>query len=423
MCREGKNADRNAGRDGALISGRTGTSIMSIMIELANSLLVLLAFLILTQVLLLFAQISASNFCAPEAVSVAKCPRIAVVVPAHDESAVIGRAIGSIRAQLPPAGRLLVVADNCTDNTARLAMTLGAEVVERRDTARLGKGYALDCGVRFLARTDPPDVVVFVDADCEVSAGALDRIAGLSLASGDPVQARYVMLSPLSGGSLERIAQFAWRVKTELRPLGSRWFGLPCQLMGTGMAFPWSVLSMVDLATGHLAEDQKLGVDLALAGKAPIFCCDAQVTSWFPAGRKAERGQRQRWELGHLAMIREYVPRLLARAVSRRSASLAFLALDLSVPPLALFTLLLAAALCVGFAWLVETAHAMLFVIALLSSVLFGCCITLAWWRTGRDIVSPRDLLAVPVYCALKVPSLVRFLARRPLDWIRTERS
>ncbi|MGY4602911.1 cellulose synthase/poly-beta-1,6-N-acetylglucosamine synthase-like glycosyltransferase [Bradyrhizobium sp. USDA 4474] len=394
-----------------------------IMFELANSLLVLLALLILMQALLLFAQISASKFSAPEPISIANCPRIAVVVPAHDESAVIGRAIQSIRAQLPPAGRLLVVADNCTDDTARLAMRLGAEVIERRDTMRVGKGYALDCGVRFLARTDPPDVVVFVDADCVVSAGTLDSLARLSLASGNPVQASNVVLFPPSAGSLQRIAQFAWRVTTGLRPLGSRWLGLPCQLMGTGMAFPWSVISTVDLATGHLAEDKKLGVELALAGKAPIFCCDAQVTSWFPAGRNAEQRQRLRWELGHLAMIRDYVPRLLAHAVSRRSASLALFALDLSVPPLALFTLLLGAALCVGFAWLVATAHAMLFVIASLSAVLFGCGIALAWWRAARDIVSPRDLLAVPVYCALKVPTLVHFLTRRPLDWIRTERS
>src|SRR5690348_11281649 len=156
----------------------------SIMIHMANSLLLLLALVILMQVLLLLTQISASKLCAPEPVSVTKCPRVAVVVPAHDESAVIGRAIGSIRAQLPPGGRLLVVADNCTDNTASLAMTLGAEVVERHDTAHVGKGYALDCGVRYLAQTDPPDVVAFVDADCVVSAGAFDRLARLSLASG-----------------------------------------------------------------------------------------------------------------------------------------------------------------------------------------------------------------------------------------------
>lgn len=394
------------------------------MIELADSLLVLLTLLILMQALLLFAQILASSFRAPEAVSVAKCPRVAVVVPAHDESAVIARAIGSIRAQLPPAGRLLVVADNCTDNTARLAITLGAEVVERHDTSRVGKGYALDCGVRFLARSDPPDVVVFVDADCVVSAYAFDRLARLSFVSGKPVQARNAVLLPPSASSLERIAQFAFRVAAGLRPLGSSWLGLPCQLMGTGMAFPWSLISAVDLATGHLAEDKKLGVELALAGKAPIFCCDAQVTSWAPTGKKAQQRQRMRWELGHLAMIREYVPRLLTNAVSHRSASLAFLALDLSVPPLALFTLLLAAAWCVGFAWLIATAHAMPLVIASLTAVLFGCCIALAWWRAGRDILSPRDLLAIPVYCALKVPSfLIHFLGRRPLDWIRTERS
>ena len=57
-----------------------------------------------------------------------------------------------------------------------------------------------------------------------------------------------------------RIAEFAWRIKNDLRPRGLAALGLPCQLMGSGMAFPREVIGKVNLATGHLAEDLDLGV-------------------------------------------------------------------------------------------------------------------------------------------------------------------
>lgn len=63
-----------------------------------------------------------------------------------------------------------MVADNCTDDTARLASAAGAEVIERHDALLRGKGYALDFGVRHLAQ-QPPDVVIVVDADCQVAEG------------------------------------------------------------------------------------------------------------------------------------------------------------------------------------------------------------------------------------------------------------
>ena len=103
-------------------------------------------------------------------------PRLAVLMPAHNESAGIVPAIDAVNKQLRPGDRLLVVADNCADDTARVAAAAGAQVAERTDPLRRGKGYALDFGVRRLA-ADPPEVVVIVDADCEVHPGALDRLA------------------------------------------------------------------------------------------------------------------------------------------------------------------------------------------------------------------------------------------------------
>ena len=96
-------------------------------------------------------------------------PRIGVLVPAHNESRNLLPTIADIKAQLAPGDHFLVVADNCSDDTAAVAGAAGAEVVERDDLTKIGKGYALDWGIRHLS-ADPPSIVVVVDADCRLSA-------------------------------------------------------------------------------------------------------------------------------------------------------------------------------------------------------------------------------------------------------------
>jgi cellulose synthase/poly-beta-1,6-N-acetylglucosamine synthase-like glycosyltransferase len=393
------------------------------MIDTLNFVLVLLALVIAVPTLVLLTQILASLFHSRNSLYYPVRPSVAVVVPAHDESAMIGRTVAGIRSQLRAGDRLLVVADNCTDDTARLAAGRGAEVIERRDHQRRGKGYALDYGIRHLAQSEPPDVVVFVDADCDLGARAIETISALSAGTGRPVQATYLMRNVPGSGPIDRIAQFAWRVKNLLRPLGYHQLGLPCPLMGTAMAFPWSVINRADLATGHLAEDQKIGADLALAGSAPLFCPEAHVVSQFPATEDAKSGQRTRWEHGHLAAIREYVPSLLGRAIRRRDPSLFAFALDLAVPPLSLLVSLLALMGSLSLIWMLLAGRAAPLAIIIAAVIMLGAAIGLAWVRAGRDIIGLRDLFAITAYCALRLPSFFRFLTRRQIAWIRTERS
>jgi glycosyltransferase involved in cell wall biosynthesis len=80
-----------------------------------------------------------------------------------------------IKAQLIAGDRLVVIADNCSDDTAALAATVGADVVERHDPTRIGKGYALDFGLRHLS-ADPPQIVIIIDADSRMSPSAIDRL-------------------------------------------------------------------------------------------------------------------------------------------------------------------------------------------------------------------------------------------------------
>src|SRR5262245_37146228 len=73
---------------------------------------------------------------------------VVVLIPAHNEGGGLLPILADIQKQLRPGDRLLVIADNCTDDTATIASAGGAEVVARHDPARVGKGYALDFGLR-----------------------------------------------------------------------------------------------------------------------------------------------------------------------------------------------------------------------------------------------------------------------------------
>jgi cellulose synthase/poly-beta-1,6-N-acetylglucosamine synthase-like glycosyltransferase len=389
----------------------------ALLLTVAGSCIVAVAVL----VLVLLAEVLAGAGARDEPRAVESVPPYVVLVPAHDEAGSIQATIAAVRAQLPAGARLLVVADNCTDTTAAEALAAGAEVIERHDASLRGKGYALAFGIRHL-RSAPPAVVVMLDADCIPAAGALDLLAARASALDRPVQALYVLSAPMGSSLRLRMAAFAWAVKNHLRPLGLHRLRLPCHLMGSGMAFPWHCIANVELASSHLTEDLQLGVKLAAAGRAPIFCPQARVDSWFPQDGAAQRSQRKRWEHGHLAMIRSEALPLLLRGCRSGSAGAIALALDLFVPPLAFLALLVLIS-CVVSAWvLATTGVGLLVVLGFGTALAFAAAVLLAWWRVGREWVRWPELLSSPLYVLKKLPLYAGFFVRRQTDWVRTGR-
>lgn len=349
-------------------------------------------------------------------------PRVAVLVPAHNEGAGLVPTLSDVMIQLLPGDRILVVADNCTDETATIAAAAGAEVVERCDPARRGKGYALDYGVRHLA-SDPPSVLVVVDADCRLGTDAIARLARICAATQSPAQAEYVMRPPLNATVNYRVAEFAWRVKNTLRPSGLAVLGLPCQLMGTGMAFPWGAIRSANLAHGHIVEDLKLGLELATAGYPPLFCPTACVRSQFPHSTEGARHQRERWEHGHIDVILRAVPRLLGAAVRRRNWPLLVLTLDAAVPPLSLLVLLMVGMVLFSALASLAGISVVALSISLLSFGVLSAAVLLAWWTCGSDVLPARALPSILAYVVRKFGSYCRALSgRSAMPWLRTER-
>lgn len=379
---------------------------------------------IILPVLVLFTQVLLACLPAPLHVSApvrGTRPRVAVLVPAHNESSLVVATLNSIRPQLAEGDRLLVVADNCSDDTAAQARTAGAEVVERGNEQQRGKGYALDFGVRHLAN-DAPDVLIIVDADCVVSEGSIERLALRCIDSGRPTQALYLMHAPDGSGLKVQLAEFAWCVKNRVRPSGSARLGLPCPLMGAGMAFVWRDLALIDLASGHIVEDLKMGLDFCRSGKPPLFCPDALVSSYFPRSEEGLSTQRTRWEHGHLGVILNDAPKLFVESLVRFNGNLLAMTMDLLVPPLALLTLILVAAF--GLSWLVVLLGGPLApaLIATAGLATLGLTILLAWNRFGRGIIAFSTLLYAPFYALKKIPLYIAFVVKRQVGWVRSKR-
>ncbi|NUT59611.1 glycosyltransferase family 2 protein [Herbaspirillum sp. C9C3] len=390
-------------------------SVVQVVLLLGLALLAVPVLVLLVQVVSARRRVSSVIDLSPQR------PRIAVLVPAHNEAGGISEVVHGIVRQLGSADRVLVVADNCSDETAKIARAAGAEVTERFHDELRGKGYALDHGVAHLA-ADAPEVVIIVDADCYLGEQALDTLARRCAWTGRPVQALYLMHTPEGAGPMRKIAEFAWLVKNWVRPLGFHQLGLPCQLMGTGMAFTWQQIGRADLATGHIVEDMKLGVDLAEAGEPALFCPQAMVYSYFPSSDSGIETQRTRWEHGHLSVIQSYVPRLLGGALRRGSAALAGLALDLSVPPLALLVMLVASAWLLTALFWVGLGTVLPVLVA---SVLVACiagAVLLAWSGYGREVITLGELMGAFGYVARKLPLYFKFLFNRQVAWVRSKR-
>jgi len=341
----------------------------------------------------------------------------AVLVPAHNEAAGIADTVRAFVAECGPKGRVVVVADNCTDDTAKLAERAGATVLVRHDETRRGKGYALEFGRAGLA-ADPPDIVVIADADCRFAPGTLRALVWRAGQEKRPIQTGNHLELPEHPDPKRCVAAFAWMIKTWFRPLGLASLGLPCQIMGTGFAVPWRAWSAVPLASGNIVEDVQLGLDLAALGYFTRFAPDLRITSPFPSTDRGFASQRQRWEEGALRTAFSSAPRVLMRSLGQRNWRMAILAADLMVPPL----MMLLVAMCAAMA--LAALFGMGLAFEILAVVFAGLFLVLvaAWVIEGRNVLPPGMLVRVPGVIGRKVLSYWTMWRSRGAGWVRTDR-
>ncbi len=347
-------------------------------------------------------------------------PSLAVVIPAHNEAAVLADTLQSIRGGLRSGDRLLVVADNCSDATADIARSFGAEVVERTDRARRGKGYALQTGIDAL-NAEPPAIVLFTDADTCLQPDTIDELVRTAHYLRRPVQARNVLHASANAGATTIISAFAFTMKNVVRPLGLKTLGCGCPLTGVGVAMPWSLVQAVNVASGELAEDMQWGVELLLRGYPAYYCYHARIQGMLPTDQATALQQRTRWEHGHLNVIRHTSLRLLVAGLRRCKSTLILSALDYAIPPLALLCLIWGVVFVITGIWTLATDGWLPLAILSGAGIALGLAVLIGWFGHARHLPLCA-LLAVPFYIVWKLPIYLRYLVRPQTVWIRTAR-
>ena len=266
--------------------------------------------------------------------------RFAVLIAARNEEAVIGKLIDSIKAQSYP-GRLVkifVAADNCTDATAEAARSHGAEVYERYDMTRRGKGYALDFLLREIKLRGHVrfDGYIVLDAD-----NVLDRDFILHMnetfSAGHDIVTCY--RSSKNYGDNWISAGYALWFLRESRYLNSARarLGSSSGVSGTGFLFSQAVL---DAQGGGwpfhlLTEDIEFTIDNVTRGMKVGYCPDAIAYDEQPISFRQSWAQRLRWSRGYLQVFKKYGRALISGIFS---GSFSCYDMAMSIMPAAVLT-------------------------------------------------------------------------------------
>ena len=387
---------------------------MSVLVSFGLLLLALPALLV-SLYLLLFTLLSRTP---PVPLSSSRRLRFDVIVPAHNEAAVIAGVVSSLRRLDWPADsfRILVVADNCTDDTAALARAAGANVLERNDSEQRGKGYALAWAFEKSREQGQAYAVVVEDADSEVSPNLLEAFAARIESGSNIIQAHYGVLN----------AQSSWRTRLmaialssfhRVRSRGRECLQLSCGIRGNGWCITHRLLHLVPYRAFSLTEDIEYGIELGLAGYRVLYADEACVNALMVTGEAASRSQRQRWEAGRLQLIRSKVLPLW-RAGGRVCLDLAC---DLLVLPLS-WVVINVGLLIVLAAWAAwwQPALIMWLWIGVVCGVSLLIYVLRGWQLSGVGLRGLMDLMRAPFFVLWKVVVMLR--ARGSMEWIRTKR-
>lgn len=348
--------------------------------------------------------------------------RFDVIVPAHDEAAVIEAAVASLRKLDWPAEsfRILVVADNCSDATAALARAAGADVIERFDTTLRGKGYALALAFQHSQARKWADAVVVVDADTQVSANLLEAFSARIETGAKAVQAHYGVSNPHASWRT-RLMTIAMASFHRVRSRARERLQLSCGLRGNGWCVTQRLLRQVPYRAYSLAEDIEYGIDLGLAGYRVHYADEAQVSGMMVSGEEASRTQRQRWEDGRMQLIRSRALPLLKAATGPDGGVCLDLALDLLVLPLSYVAANVALLIVLaGLGTLAAPSFEPWLWLGLACAASIGLYVLRGWSLSGVGLRGLVDLLRAPFFVLWKLLSMLR--PHNSAEWVRTKR-
>jgi len=346
--------------------------------------------------------------------------RFLFLVPAHDEAEGIRDCVRSIAEMRYPRGqvRIVVIADNCTDDTAGAARAAGAECLVRHDPQLRGKPYAVAWALARLL-LDSVDAVVILDADAIVDPGYAEALDAAGPLRDKAIECYDDVRNP-GDSALTRMAAVlaAGRFRGSFQLKMDAGITVPLSdgmCVGTGVLrrHPWSAFG--------LSEDWEYYALLTAAGERIELASTARLYAQETRTLAQSGSQRQRWLAGKLAALWRVGPRILrSRSITWHQKIDTIAELAVPGPAVQLGVV----ALCLAAVALANPPASS----ALVAGLLLTLARPVAYAIIGvRAVPDPARTLAaftfLPVYTCWRLGvAVASILPARHRPWIRTAR-
>jgi glycosyltransferase involved in cell wall biosynthesis len=197
----------------------------------------------------------------------AAMPTVDVVIPAFNEE----RALPGVLAEIPspPVRRIVVGDNNSRDRTAQVATDGGAVVVAAR---RQGYGSACLAALAWLRANQPPEIVVFLDADHSDHPAELPALIAPILAGATDLVIGSRVLGAHERGALLPQARFGNWLATRLIAL---LYGVRFTDLGPFRAIRWSSLEGLKMRDPDFGWTAEMQVKAARRG---LRCAEVPVS-------------------------------------------------------------------------------------------------------------------------------------------------
>ena len=246
--------------------------------------------------------------------------KFALLIAAHNEEVVIGSLIESMLKLDYPKEMydIFVIADNCTDDTAKIAKGYGVNVCERFAEDKRGKGYALEWMFAKLFKMKKKyDAVAIFDADNLVHKDFLKEINS-KLQEGYKVVQGYIDSKNPEDSWIAASYSIAFWTQNRMFQLARANVGFSNQIGGTGFAIETNTLKKLGWGATCLTEDLEFTCKLVLNGEKVGWAHDAIIYDEKPLKLKQSWTQRKRWMQGFTDVASRYFFKLIKKSIIDR---------------------------------------------------------------------------------------------------------
>lgn len=229
-----------------------------------------------------------------------------IVIPAHNEELFIQRILKSIVEQNYPVElfKIIVIADNCSDNTATIASGENIEVLVRKNNKDLGKGHAIKYALDNSDNYDY-DALFIIDADSIINKNGLASLNRHILNGKRIIQCNNAVANP-DDSWFTQLMNVARTIGNEIQEPAKEKLGLSSHLMGNGMCFNLEIIEKYGWSAFSVGEDWEYYAMIISEGERIAFAQDVRVFHQESTSLKQATPQRIRWSSGRFAVLKQY---------------------------------------------------------------------------------------------------------------------